>query len=274
MEAIEETERAREKVKEVDVEDFQTAMSKSESQRHFKLIEDEFELNDILDAPFDQWRIFLHPTQRKLVQMKANGPIRVLGGAGTGKTVVLMHRARHLAREVFAGDDDRLLVTTFTRNLALDLQMQLRTLCGRDFPRLEVLNLHSWAVRFMRKQGVTFRLVSEHERMRLWEMAFAEFDGLEHELSFFYDEWSQVVQPQDVSTRDGYFGARRVGRGVRLSRRQRASVWRVFERYRELLDDERWVEWEDMIRETRLFIEKQRVTFPYRAVLADEVQDL
>ena len=274
MEAIEETERARAKAKAVDVEDFHTALSNPESQRQFKVVGDEIELNDILDAPFDKWRIFLHPTQRRLVEMKSNGPVRVLGGAGTGKTVVLMHRARYLANSVFTGDDDRLLVTTYTRNLALDLQMHLKSLCGRDFRRLEVLNLHSWAVRFMRKQGVNFSLVPDDEQARLWETAFAEFDGLEHELPFFKDEWTKVVQPQDVSTREDYFGARRVGRGVRLSRRQRASIWRVFERYRELLDEKRWVEWEDVIRETRLFIEKQGVTFPYRAVLADEVQDL
>jgi superfamily I DNA/RNA helicase len=94
----------------------------------------------MLNAPLEQWRVFLHPTQRKLVRMKSNGPVRVLGGAGTGKTVVLMHRAKHLLDNVFTADTDRVLVTTYTKNLALDLEANLKTLCGRDAARLEVIN--------------------------------------------------------------------------------------------------------------------------------------
>jgi superfamily I DNA/RNA helicase len=111
------------------------------------------------------------------------------------------------------------------------------------------------------------------ERNRLWDMAYAECGDPDRELSFYQTEWSQVVQPQDVATRDDYLAARRVGRGVRLSRAQRAAAWKVFERYRELLRDENRLEWSDVTRETRMFIEKNRVTFPYRAVLADETQD-
>lgn len=273
MEALEETERSKASQKDVDVENFEQALSKSESQRQFAIVEDETQLGEILDAPLEQWRIFLHPTQRRLVEMQANGPVRVLGGAGTGKTVVLMHRARHLARHVFNADDDRLLVTTFTRNLALDLGMNLRNLCGPEFPRLEIVNLHSWAARFMRRHGVEFRIIPEYEKTQLWEMACAELDSLDFPVSFYIDEWDQIVQHQNIDSRDAYFGARRVGRGTRLGRKQRAAVWKVCERYRHLLNDGGWVEWADVIRETRLFILKQGISLPYRAVLSDEVQD-
>jgi mRNA-degrading endonuclease RelE of RelBE toxin-antitoxin system len=128
MEAIEEADRAHKAAADVDVEDFSAALQRDESKRAFKIVEGEEELEEMLNAPLEQWRVFLHPTQRKLVRMKSNGPVRVLGGAGTGKTVVLMHRAKHLLDNVFTADTDRVLVTTYTKNLALDLEANLKTL--------------------------------------------------------------------------------------------------------------------------------------------------
>lgn len=274
IEAMEESGRAKPEPVGVDVEDFAVALMLPESQQGFKVVSDQTELEQMLDAPLDQWRIFLHPNQQALVQMNANGPVRVLGGAGTGKTVALMHRANHLAASVFTGESDRILVTTFTRNLALDLRMNLRNLCSPwVFERLEVTNLHGWAADFLRKQGHTFKIVPDHERRRLFEMAMTEAEGDERPLAFYIDEWDQVIQAQDVVTRDDYLTARRVGRGTRLSRRQRAEVWDVLARYRELLGQERFMEWSDAIREARLFIEKQNLPLRHRAILADEVQD-
>jgi hypothetical protein len=272
-EAIEEAERSRSAKPKVDVQDFSAALAHPQSQQTFKVVETERELVEMLDAPLEQWRIFLHPSQRKLVEMHANGPVRVLGGAGTGKTVVLMHRAKHLATRVFAGPDDRILVTTYSKNLALDLRMNLKNLCGDAYERLEVANIHSWAVELMRKHGHAFRPILDTESQRLMTAAVDETAGAELPVGFYLDEWKHVVQPQEVTDRDAYLTARRVGRGTRLSRQQRAEVWRVFVRYRERLAEEGVVEWADIIRETRLFIEKQRIQLPYRAVVADEVQD-
>ncbi len=274
IEAIEEADRSKPEPKKVDIEDFGAALERPESQQRFKVISDQVELETMLDAPLEQWRVFLHPSQRKLVGMNAKGPVRVLGGAGTGKTVVLMHRANHLASQVFTGDTDRILVTTFTRNLALDLQMNLRNVCSAEtFARLEITNLYSWAADFMRKQGHRFRIVSDHERRRLFDLAMAEAPSDAYGLGFYIDEWERVVQAQEVEGRDEYFTARRVGRETRLSRRQRAEVWAVLGRYRELLNQEGWLEWPDAVREARLYIEKQNLSLPYCAVLSDEVQD-
>ena len=83
------------------------------------------DLTSILDAPLEKWRVFLHPSQEKLVSKKFNGPARVLGGAGTGKTVVAMHRARHLAETLFTDKTDRILFTTYTANLAQNVEQIL-----------------------------------------------------------------------------------------------------------------------------------------------------
>lgn len=273
-EAIEESGRAKAEPETVDVEDFQTALDKPVSKERFKVVTDEDDLEAMLDAPLEQWRVFLHPSQRSVVEMNANGPVRVLGGAGTGKTVALMHRANHLAANVFTKDSDRLLVTTFTRNLALDLRMNLRNLCSDEvFKRLEVTNLHSWCVRFMRRQGQEFAIAGEAERRELFELGMTEAVDDSFDMEFYMDEWEKIVQAQDVLARDDYLTARRVGRGTRLSRRQRADVWVVLSRYRQLLADEGKAEWPDVVRETRMFIEKQNTPLPYAAVLSDEVQD-
>jgi superfamily I DNA/RNA helicase len=98
-------------------------------------------------------------------------------------------------------------------------------------------------------------------------------DSLDLDLAFYLEEWDHIVQSNDVESRDEYLTVRRVGRGTPLSRKERAKVWEVFELYREFLDGDHKTEWADLIRETRLYIEKQGVQLPYRAVLSDEVQD-
>ena len=271
--AVEQTESARPKEDKIDVEDFSAALLRPESQRVFQVVEGEDELEAMLEAPLEQWRVFLHPSQRRLVQMNANGPMRVLGGAGTGKTVVLMHRAKHLLDHVFMGDDDRILVTTFTKNLAIDLQVNLGNLCRGKFDRLEVVHLHGWAMRFMKKHGHHFSMITPKLKRNLIDQATVECDDLGFDASFYLEEWDRVLLPQEVDDRDSYFTSRRVGRGTRLTRFQRASAWRVFARYRELLNERGLSEWGDLVRETRMFIENQAIGFPYKAVLTDEVQD-
>jgi superfamily I DNA/RNA helicase/mRNA-degrading endonuclease RelE of RelBE toxin-antitoxin system len=255
----------------VDTQDFATALAEPASQRQFKVVEDDQELATILEAPLQQWRIFLHPTQRKLAEMDASGPVRVLGGAGTGKTVVLMHRTRYLAQALSA--DERVLVTTFTRNLATDLAQNLRALCGSEFERLEIINLHAWAAQFLRRQGVKFQPVDEETRRERMEMAADEVGDGGLPRGFFLEEWDRVVQAQEILERDTYFQARRTGRGTRLDRRQRVLAWEVFARYRESLHRDGLLDWQDVVREARLLLEVRKVPLPYQAVCADEVQD-
>ena len=82
---------------EIDTQDFASAAERDESRSRFYVVEGENDLQEILSAPLEQWRVFLHPTQRRLATRNLNGPSRILGGAGTGKTVLAMHRAKHLA---------------------------------------------------------------------------------------------------------------------------------------------------------------------------------
>lgn len=253
----------------VDTDDFSSALEKPESQRVFAVV-DENQLAAALTAPLEQWRLFLHPDQQALVEWEVNGPIRVLGGAGTGKTVALMHRAVYLSEKM--ADNERMLVTTFTKNLALELRSHLKTLCGDRFEQIDVVHLDSWASQYMRGMGVKMTPASSKAEKEAWRVALAE-STLDYPDSFYKEEWRQVVQAQDVVDMRSYFKASRKGRGTRVSRQQRAELWEVFSRYREHLNKQGLCEYSDTIREARLRLEGKEGEPPYRYVLADEVQD-
>jgi superfamily I DNA/RNA helicase len=274
-EALTEVERAATRKPKVDVEDFAAALAEPASQRQFLVVQGDRDLTAVLNQPLAQWRVFLHPTQQRLATMHASGPVRVLGGAGTGKTVVLMHRARHLASKL--QDGEKLLVTTFTRNLAADLLDNLRTLCGDGSPelrRIEVTNLHAWAMQFLARSQVRYTPLTEaRERQERMEIAIDEIGESSLPRTFFLEEWDRIVLAQEILDRDSYLAARRTGRGVRLDRRQRALAWDVFARYRKNLERDRRLEWQDVVREARLLLEKKVGRPPFQAVCADESQD-
>ena len=260
----------------VDTSDYDKALRNEDSQRRFYIVEGSQELAEILTAPLEQWRIFLHPKQRQLVRMRAGGPVRVLGGAGTGKTVVAMHRARYLAEEVFTGKDDRILFTTFTKNLATDISQNLRKLCGDEkaWARIEVQHLDGWVANFLRTQGyrpeVVYNADNDCWRNAL-DQAPAESGLLE---SFYRVEWESVVQAQNITSVDEYLAAARIGRGTRLSRDMKKKIWPVFQEYRAQLNEGGKKEYVDLIRDARQFIENKALRLPYRAVIVDEAQDL
>lgn len=259
-----------------DPTDFAGALENPDSQRRFVVVTDSRELDEILNAPLEQWRVFLHPKQRKLVTVEANGPYRVLGGAGTGKTVVAMHRARHLVEFIFTGKGDRVLFTTFTKNLATDIQENLRSLCSPEqLSRIEVVNLDAWVSSFLRARGYRHEPVFDGENNEFWENAVNLAPaGLDLSREFYRQEWEHVIQPHGISTMDEYLKAPRLGRGTRISRAQREGIWPVFQEYRAQLNDHGKREYIDMVRDARQLIEAKGLRLPYRAVIVDETQDM
>jgi superfamily I DNA/RNA helicase len=181
-----------------------------------------------------------------------------------------------LVRNVFTAPDDMILVTTFTKNLARDLDYLLGMLCTKkEKERIQVTHLSSWAAKFLRSQDVEFHYVDSHEQKTLWDKVLGA-ENLELPAWFYRDEWEQVMQAHDVLDKEAYWRAKRTGRGVSLTRAKRTHVWQVVSRYREELNRRNGFEDADIIREARLFLEQEenKNSLPYRAVIADEVQDL
>ena len=274
----------------VDTGDFAKALERDESRARFIVVEDELELEAMLNAPLERWRVFLHPSQRRLVERRWNGPVRVLGGAGTGKTVVAMHRARRLARGLLAPRaapapearstraPGRILFTTFTRNLAADIENNLRAICTpEEMARIEVTNLDRWVVGFLRRRRYRFRIVYDRGRDAgdAWQRALdLKPPGPDFPDTFYGDEWEQVVQAAGVTTEDEYLRVPRTGRGVRLSRAARARVWPVFEEYRVQLAERGLKEVDDAYRDAAALLKEERGASDYAAVIVDEAQDM
>ncbi len=258
----------------VDADDFATAVHHPESRRSFALLDDDADLDAVLAGPIDAWRVYLHPDQRKLVSMKANGPVRVLGGAGTGKTVALLHRAKHLVNGVYGEPDDRLLVTTFTKNLAADLRHQLAKLVDGDaMARIDCVHLDGYISELWRSHGDGRRVAFSDTLEPHWGRAMRH-DSLDLGLPFYKAEWEQVVQSQAVTDELGYLRARRRGRGVRLDRGKRQAVWQVFAAYRAGLDDAGVAEKADLLHVLRAKLDDGTIPREFVSVLCDEVQDL
>lgn len=256
----------------VDATDFSRALEQSDSRSRFVVIENDLELEEVLNAPLERWRVFLHPSQRRLVERHWNGPVRVLGGAGTGKTVVAMHRARWLAEQLSAGG--RILFTTFTTNLASDIKNNLRSICSLEqMKRIEVTHLDRWVSRFLSSHGLRSEILFERDSSawnRAWQKRSTELNFPE---SFYEEEWELVVQARGLTSRDEYLRVSRAGRGVRLNRSQRAGIWPVFAEYRAQLAEAGKMEIADCYRAAQVLLEQQEAGSGFGAVIVDEAQD-
>ncbi|HQT01969.1 MAG: DNA helicase [Thiotrichales bacterium 34-46-19] len=257
-----------------DTDDFSAALSRLQNRASIFVPESESALNAVMNASLEKWRVFLHPSQRTLVEGIKNGPVRVLGGAGTGKTVAAMHRAQWLASRI--STSNKILFTTFTKNLAQDIAQNLKSICHEEYDKIEVINLDRWVSQFLRKHGYDYQLALDNEQLKkLWDQAYSEKPSqLDFKLSFFREEWSQVVQAQGISSLDEYKRASRIGRGTKLSREQKADVWRVFEEYRTLLNKYRLKEVDDAYRDATQFIKTNSIVLNFSSIIVDEAQDM
>ena len=255
-------------------ENLANALESPLSLKSFVVVEGEEELRRIMAEPLEKWRVFLHPTQRKIVNKSYSGSARVLGGAGTGKTVVAMHRAKHLATEL--KDKERILFTTYTANLASDIKDNLRKICTLDeIRRIDVINLDAWVSQFLREHGYPAEIVYEEKADNLWEEAVmgTDFSG-EFPVSFYEEEYNRVVVAQEAFSLEKYVKASRTGRGTRLDRKKRMQIWKVFEAYQNLMKENQVRDINTAMYECRLLIEKISSKTRYKHVIVDEGQDL
>ena len=261
----------------VTIDDFNKALENNSSKRSFYVVEeDDTELMNMLNAPLEKWRVFLHPSQRKLVEKDYNGPLRVLGGAGTGKTVVAMHRAKYLASQINLFENKKILFTTYTKNLAIDILENMKKICDEEtLSKIEVKNLDQWVYEFLTKHGYKNEIVYGNKTDDLWENALtSKSNELNLSDSFFKEEWERVVQANSVSNLNDYIKVSRAGRGTRLSRAQRKLIWEVFEEYKLLLSTKNYKEPSDAMRDVRILLKNSKTDSLYSHVVVDEAQDL
>lgn len=252
-------------------------------QSDIVIIDTEEELRDVLSKPLEQWRIFLHPRQRELAYGHYRGPERVLGGAGTGKTVIAMHRAKHLAEQTPEEQDVNILFTAFSTTLIDDIESNLAMICSsEELAHIEVVNLDRWVFRFVAEQGLDFSIDYDNAQRNktkklsaIWKEAISQGDAeLGYDLNFYKEEWEQVILANDIRTCEEYVSVKRIGRGSNVQPPVRARIWHVFEAYQQLMEQEKVRDIGSAMREVRLVFEKDPDSHDrYRHVIVDEGQD-
>jgi len=241
--------------------------------RRFRVMNNLEELARALDYPWEKWTVFLHPDQRRIVEREYAGPARVSGSAGTGKTIVALHRAVYLAR---LNPDARVLLTTFSSTLANALRRQLRLLIGSE-PRLaervEVHGIDAIAQRLHERCLGPFQLATRTQIHELIEAAAAGIPDLPFRGNFPHGEWEQVIDPWQLRTWEDYREVKRLGRKSRLSEAQRSQLWRLYEQVWTALDRQGLITPSGLFGRLALQHEPP-ARKPFDAVVVDEAQDL
>lgn len=244
-----------------------------DARRRFRIVTDIEELERALEYPWDRWTVFLHPAQRALVERRFGGPARVSGSAGTGKTVVALHRAVHLAR---VNPDARALLTTFSDTLANALRIKLGRLSGTE-PRLreriDVEALDAVAHRVHDRVLGAATVATPAVIQDLVREAAAGQPDQKFSLPFLVSEWQEVVDGWQLESWEAYRDVARLGRKTRLPEKQRQGLWEVFERVRKGLGQRKLVTAAQRYYRlvAKLGLDGRS---PYDFVVVDEAQDL
>lgn len=244
-----------------------------DAQRRFRIMTNVEELQRALDFPWDRWTIFLHPEQRELVERNYVGPARVCGSAGTGKTIVAIHRATQLARK---HADARVLLTTFSDTLANALQRMLKRLLSgepRLAERIDVYSLNAIGLRLYKAHIGPATIASRKIVGELIKEASSAIPGHKFGQYFLLTEWEQIVDAWQLENWEAYRDVIRLGRKTRLPERQRKNLWSIYELVRSELKSRCLITYAELFNSLSAAISKNnKVVFDFAVV--DEAQDI
>jgi mRNA-degrading endonuclease RelE of RelBE toxin-antitoxin system/Rad3-related DNA helicase len=244
-----------------------------DAQRRFRVMTNVEELQRALDFPWEKWTVFLHPDQRQWVEHEYTGPARVSGSAGTGKTIVALHRAAHFAR---THPEGRVLLTTFSDTLANALQTKLRRLLGNEprlAERIDVHSLDSVGLRLYKALVGQATIAGREVLRELLNASANAVSGHKFGLHFLLTEWEQVVDAWQLENWQAYRDVVRLGRKTRLPEAQRAVLWSIFEKVREGLRSRNLLTHAELFSSLATAISKKnKVLFDFAIV--DEAQDI
>ncbi|MCL2656309.1 MAG: UvrD-helicase domain-containing protein [Betaproteobacteria bacterium] len=244
-----------------------------DAQRRFRVMSDTDELTRALEYPWDKWTVFLHPAQRQLVERDYNGAARVSGSAGTGKTVVALHRAVHLARK---DEDARVLLSTFSDMLANALRGNLYRLIWNTpklGERIDVAAMDAIGIRLYSAEFSKPVFASRDEISALLKTAATQVDGLKANAAFLLSEWDDVVDTWQIDGWEAYRDAKRLGRKTRLPEAQRALYWQVFAKVKAQLKQAGKITAAEMFAKlAEAMPKREHPVFDY--IVVDEAQDI
>ena len=244
-----------------------------DAQRRFRVMTNVAELEAALNFPWEKWTVFLHPEQRQWVERDYTGPARVSGSAGTGKTIVALHRAVYLAR---SNPDARVLLTTFSDTLASALHTKLKRLvCSEPHlaERIDVVSLNAIGQRLYKTQHGPAALASREVVRQMLERASTAVGGHKFSLHFLVTEWEHIVDAWQLASWDNYRDVTRLGRKTRLPEPQRAVLWSIFEQVRGELAAQKLVTHAGLFTRLAAALADSKHP-PFDFAVVDEAQDL
>ena len=231
-------------------------------------------LEGILAEPIEEWMAFLHPDQARLARRSFNGPSRIRGAAGTGKTVVGLHRAAFIART----RPGKVLVTTFIRTLPAVLDSLMRRMAPEVAERIEFSGVHAFALTVLRSRGVAVTLdgkKADAAFSEAWRSVGlqGELGKIDRTMSYWKEEIIDVLKGRGLTDFSQYAGLARVGRRRRLSSSQRIAVWDLYCAYTAELRARNIHDFADVILLAEQSLNDQPLE-GYSAIVVDEAQDL
>ena len=244
-----------------------------DAQRRFRVMSNIEELQRALEFPWNRWSVFLHPEQRQLVERHYTGTARVSGSAGTGKTIVALHRAVFLAR---ANQNARVLLTTFSHMLANALRTQLRRLISNEprlAERLEVHSINAAGEHLYKSHFGQINLAPPEVVQELLRAAGEREENHKFSGRFLLTEWEQVVDAWQLETWEAYRDVTRLGRKTRLPEAQRAILWSMFEQVRAGLASRNLITRSQMFTKLATAVAESRNP-PFDFIVVDEAQDI
>lgn len=257
------------------------ALSQPQTREDIHVFESDQEFEKALAGSLLEWMLFLHPSQRQLVEMNVNGPARIKGGAGSGKTVVALHRARYLAGKMSAEHSgSKVLFLTFNNRLAAVVTELLKRLCNdEEFWRIEVKTLHQWCAGFLRNRCfVNLDKAEDIQITNILDMAILQTRGVfpsskvfDLSRDFIEDEIRYVIKGRALNSFEDYLQLKRTGRGTPLGAEDRQVLYKIYSRYQEALGSR--CDWDDFILKSLTHVQRGVSPGMYSAVLVDEVQD-
>jgi len=246
------------------------------NKRSFVEVDDDL-MSEIINGDLSKWQIYLHPSQRKLVEPDFKGSVRVTGGAGTGKTVVALHRLKKLTSILLDGDDRKIVFTTFTNALTQNLTV-LADKLNIDKSKIVITNIDT-LVRDLAKE---YNLVDKNVRIldfynskssyELWD-DFLEQNLTEFDTFFLTAEYQNVILFNDIQNLEEYLKVSRIGRGKPISRKVKMEIWELVEKYNSKKKEENYIDRAELFNLVTNHL-KSLPLRPFKNVIADEVQDL
>ncbi len=240
------------------------------NKRRFVEISGDSDLESIIDGDIEKWQIFLHPSQRMLVEGDFKGTVKVTGGGGTGKTVAALHRLKKLSENA---ENESILFTSYTKTLIDNIKERLVPL-GVNMPAIVVDNIDGIAMTLGKKYGLLDNInvnLDYDSVKRVWQDV-AEDNLSEFSADFLATEYADIIAYNNIKTEAEYKKVSRIGRGKAISPKQRKQIWAMTEDFKERRKQAGMIDRGDLFNLLSDYLNSND-EHPFQYVIADEIQD-